>query len=59
MTTDQVNYINIVLMLLAGAVAVFMPIELFLFSYVILGPLHYLTELSWLRRRRFFFSRQK
>jgi hypothetical protein len=27
---------------------------LFLFSYAILGPAHYLTEISWLQRRQFF-----
>lgn len=55
MTTDQVNYMNIGLMILAGIVALFLPFELFLFSYVILGPLHYLTELSWLHKRQYFF----
>ncbi len=31
-----------------------MPFELFLFSYAILGPLHYLTEISWLHKRNYF-----
>ena len=30
------------------------PFELFLFSYAVLGPLHYLTEISWLHDRRYF-----
>ena len=30
------------------------PFELFLFSYIILGPLHYMTEISWLKERQFF-----
>ena len=30
------------------------PFELFLFSYIILGPLHYMTEISWLKERKFF-----
>ncbi len=31
-----------------------LPFELFLFSYVVLGPLHYLTELNWLRQKKYF-----
>ena len=30
------------------------PFELFLFSYAVLGPLHYLTEISWLHDRKYF-----
>ncbi len=31
-----------------------LPFELFLFSYVVLGPLHYLTEINWLRQKKYF-----
>lgn len=34
--------------------ALIYPFELFLFSYIVLGPLHYMTELSWLKERNFF-----
>ena len=54
MTTDQINYMNVGLMIASAAIAMFLPFELFLFSYVVLGPLHYLTELSWLHKRRYF-----
>src|ERR1700682_2159045 len=30
------------------------PFELFLFSYAVLGPLPYLTEISWLHDRSYF-----
>lgn len=30
------------------------PFELFLLAYATLGPLHYLTEISWLHDRRYF-----
>lgn len=46
--------LNIVLILLSLALAIVLPFELFLFSYIVLGPLHYLTELYWLRERNFF-----
>jgi hypothetical protein len=35
-------------------VAFFIPFELFLFSYGILGPLHYLTEIGWLHKKNYF-----
>lgn len=51
---DRVNYLNVGLMLVACAIALVIPFELFLFSYAVLGPAHYLTEISWLEKRRFF-----
>ncbi len=51
---DQLNYLNIGLILLACGIAFFVPFELFLFSYAILGPAHYLTEISWLHERNYF-----
>lgn len=41
-------------MLASAGLALFVPFELVLLSYAILGPAHYLTEISWLRGRRFF-----
>ncbi len=54
MTPLQVDRLNIGLMAAALALAFLLPFELFLFSYAVLGPLHYLTELSWLHKRDFF-----
>lgn len=30
------------------------PVPLFVYAYAVLGPLHYLTELSWLHDRKYF-----
>src|SRR6266852_5888202 len=54
LSTEQVNYLNIGLMLVAALAAFVRPFELFLFAYAFLGPLHYLTEISWLHDRRYF-----
>jgi hypothetical protein len=54
MTLKQIDYLNIGLMLLALMVAFSLPFELFLFSYAVLGPLHYLTEISWLEKKQYF-----
>ena len=43
---DRLNYLNIGLMAASCAVAWFLPFELFLLAYAVLGPLHYLTEIS-------------
>lgn len=54
LTTDQVNYLNVALMLAAAGLAFWRPFQLFLFVYAVLGPAHYLTEISWLHDRGYF-----
>jgi hypothetical protein len=41
-------------MFLSALGAFFLPFEVFLFAYAFLGPLHYLTEISWLHDRNYF-----
>ncbi|MGB3946884.1 MAG: hypothetical protein WBM13_02760 [Bacteroidia bacterium] len=60
LTSDNgINYINIGLMLISLVLAYIIPFELFLFSYAVLGPLHYLTEISWLEKKNFFVKSKK
>lgn len=54
MNLVAVNVLNIGLMLLSAAVACFVPFETFLLVYAVLGPLHYLTQISWLQQRQYF-----
>ena len=58
LTTDQVNYLNVGLMIASAAIAFRWPFETFLFAYILLGPLHYLTEISWLHDRHYFTRRK-
>lgn len=51
---NRINYINTALIILSCAVAFVIPFELFLFSYAVLGPLHYLTEIGWLHKKNYF-----
>jgi hypothetical protein len=51
---SQINYLNIGLMFASAALAYFLPFETFLLAYAFLGPLHYLTEISWLHDRQYF-----
>ncbi|HEX7190411.1 MAG TPA: hypothetical protein VF381_02460 [Thermoanaerobaculia bacterium] len=53
----RINVVNAGLMLVSCAMAFALPFQLFLFAYAVLGPLHYLTEISWLHDRGYFASR--
>lgn len=50
----SIDCLNVFLILLAGILAFFFPLELFIFSYAILGPLHYITEINWLNDKNYF-----
>lgn len=54
MKTTHINYLNMALIVISMMVAFQLPFELFLFSYAVLGPLHYLTEMAWLKEKNFF-----
>ncbi len=54
MTAKKLDYLNIGLMIFSFVVAVKLPFHLFLLSYAVLGPLHYLTEIGWLDKRNYF-----
>jgi hypothetical protein len=41
-------------MLITAVLAYFYPFETFLLAYAYLGPLHYLTEISWLHDRNYY-----
>ncbi len=58
LSVDQVNVLNIGLMLLAMTLALARPFELFLLAYAVLGPLHYLTEISWLHDKGYYTRRR-
>lgn len=55
---ESVERLNVVLMIVSCVAAFAAPFHLFLFSYAVLGPLHYLTEISWLHDREYFAPRK-
>lgn len=59
MNISKIDALNICLIITSLIIAIQIPFELFLFSYAILGPLHYLTEITWLHRKNYFFSANK
>jgi len=49
---------HLCLMLAALTLAYFVPFELLLLAYVVLGPAHYATEISWLHDRKYFLPQR-
>jgi hypothetical protein len=54
MTLRGNDAIHLGLMAFAFAAAYLVPFELLLLAYVVLGPAHYFTEISWLHDRSYF-----
>lgn len=52
----NIDLINIFLMIISFCAALYLPIETFLLAYAVLGPLHYLTEINWLKNKNFFLK---
>ena len=52
----QVDLLNTLLIILSLGLAFYFPFELFLMMYAILGPLHYLTEINWIRDKNYFIK---
>lgn len=50
----DINRVNLLLLLVSFVLACILPFELFLFSYAVLGPLHYFTEINWLHQKQYF-----
>ena len=50
--------IHLGLMFAALGITYLVPFELLLLSYVVLGPAHYLTEISWLHDRKYFLPQR-
>jgi len=54
MKTNSIHHLNSILIIVSCLISYFIPFELFLFSYGIIGPLHYLTEIGWLHKKQYF-----
>lgn len=59
MNTKQIDYLNIGLIFLSLFLAIYVPFQLFLFSYAFIGPLHYVTEINWLNDKKYFINHSK
>lgn len=59
MKTQNIDILNIGLVVLSLLLAIYLPFKLFLISYAVLGPLHYLTEINWLNDKQYFIKDHK
>lgn len=59
MKTKIIDNLNIGLIVLSLLLAFKLPFALFLFSYAVLGPIHYLTEINWLKQKNYFVKERK
>jgi len=57
--SKDTDILNVGLIIISLFLAFQLPFELFLFSYAVLGPMHYLTEISWLRDKNYFVRERK
>lgn len=51
---EKIDIRRVALIVLTCVVAHFFPYHLLLFSYAVLGPIHYLTQMSWLHDRDYY-----
>jgi len=56
--TQRVGSINILLIALSFLAAFFFPVQTFILSVLVLGPLHYITELVWLKEKKFYLPQK-
>lgn len=59
MNAKEIDIVNIILIIVSLTLAINLPFQLFLFSYAFLGPLHYATEINWLKEKNYFLKETK
>lgn len=59
MNTRDTDILNVILIVISLMVAFQVPFGLLIFSYVFLGPIHYLTEINWLKEKKYFVKETK
>jgi hypothetical protein len=52
--SHAIDILNFFLIWFTLVLALNWPFQLFLFSYIVIGPLHYLTEINWLDKQKYF-----
>lgn len=57
-TIRRGDVVHLGLLLLSAAMAYVLPFELLLLAYIVLGPAHYYTQISWLHDRSYFMPRR-
>jgi len=55
---NSIDNLNSLMIVGAYFAAHFIPFDLLVFSYVFLGPAHYITEISWLYDKKYFLKKE-
>jgi len=55
-SAQGIDILNFFLIWLTLMMALAWPFQLFLFSYIVIGPWHYLTEINWLDKQKYFLQ---
>jgi hypothetical protein len=53
---SRLRWVDLLSLIVSGVAAAIAPLQVFLFSFAVLGPLHYLTEITWLRKKQFYLG---
>jgi len=53
---ENQHAVNLGVLLFSAAAAWVAPLQTFLIAYAVIGPMHYLTEIAWLRKKDFYFG---
>lgn len=53
---ERTRWADLVALGISGVAATIAPLQVFLFAFAVLGPVHYLTEIAWLRRKQFYLK---
>lgn len=59
MDTRKIEIVNIALIPICLVLSYFLPFRVLIYSYAILGPIHYLTEINWLNENKYFSKSKK
>lgn len=57
--SSNIDRLNVALIVASMLFALRWPFETLLLAYAVLGPLHYMTEISWLHDRDYFLPRRR
>ena len=52
----KIDILNTLLIVLSLVIACILPFGLFVIAYAVLGPLHYITEINWIRDKGYFLN---
>lgn len=58
-TVEYLDQVNLMLIIFSALFAVFFPFQTFVLAFLVIGPIHYLTETQWLGQKNFFLTNRR